>query len=144
MDTYKGNYLHNRKARILQLIKRAAFDKCCPLCYYMFLSGGDFLYYIYMLRCVGNSLYTGITTDISRRFSEHLEKNLKGAKYTRFNTAVRIEAVWGAENRSSASHLEYFLKKLPKSQKEALISSPENILKHIKECEDNYIIVKEW
>lgn len=110
----------------------------------MFLSGGDFLYYIYMLRCVGNSLYTGITTDISRRFSEHLEKNLKGAKYTRFNTAVRIEAVWGAENRSSASHLEYFLKKLPKSQKEALISSPENILKHIKECEDNYIIVKEW
>ena len=32
------------------------------------------MYYVYMLRCKDNSLYTGITTDIRRRYQEHLNQ----------------------------------------------------------------------
>lgn len=79
------------------------------------------MYYTYMIRCKGNTLYTGITTDIERRFSEHSEKDEKGAKYTKSHTVVKIEAVWESNNRSQASKLEFALKKLTKQQKEELI-----------------------
>ena len=38
-------------------------------------------YYLYILRCGDNSLYTGITTDVARRLAAH--QSGKGAKYTR-------------------------------------------------------------
>jgi len=79
------------------------------------------MYYTYMIRCKGNTLYTGITTDIERRFSEHSEKDERGAKYTKSHDAVKVEAVWKSENRSQASKLEFALKKLTKQQKEELI-----------------------
>ena len=79
------------------------------------------MYYTYMIRCKGNTLYTGITTDIERRFSEHSEKDEKGAKYTKSHDVVKVEAVWESENRSQASKLEFALKKLTKQQKEDLI-----------------------
>ena len=40
------------------------------------------MYYVYMLRCKDNSIYTGITTDINRRMEEHFSKGQKCAKYT--------------------------------------------------------------
>ena len=84
------------------------------------------MYYIYMIRCEGNFLYTGITTDIERRFNEHSEKDVKGAKYTKSHTVETIEAVWRTNTRSDASKLEYNLKKLPKSKKEAIIIDNKN------------------
>ena len=77
------------------------------------------MYYVYIMRCSDNSLYTGITTDVERRFAEH--KSGKGAKYTATHTVVSIEAVWEAPDRSAASKLESQIKKLPKSKKEELI-----------------------
>lgn len=79
------------------------------------------MYYVYMLRCKNNSIYTGITTDIKRRFGEHKNKTKKCAKYTYFHDAVLLEAVWECENRSMASKLECYIKRLNKSEKEALI-----------------------
>ena len=79
------------------------------------------MYYIYMIRCRDNSLYTGITTDIERRFNEHLQKDIKGAKYTKGHDALKIEAIWKTNTRSDASKLEYSIKKLIKQQKEELI-----------------------
>ena len=79
------------------------------------------MYYTYMIRCKGNTLYTGITTDIERRFSEHSDKDEKGAKYTKSHAVEKVEAVWESENRSQASKLEFALKKLTKQQKEELI-----------------------
>lgn len=76
-----------------------------------------------MLRCSDNSLYTGITTNVERRFSEHLAKNKKGAKYTASRTVLSVEAVWEAPDRSTASKIESQIKKLPKSKKEELILS---------------------
>ena len=55
------------------------------------------MYYVYMLRCEDGSLYTGITTDLARRFEEH--RNGKGAKYTRSRGAVRIEAAWSPKGK---------------------------------------------
>ena len=44
-----------------------------------------------MLRCEDNSLYTGITTDLERRMTEHFSKDAKCAKYTYRHTAKRLE-----------------------------------------------------
>ena len=79
------------------------------------------MYYIYMLRCEDNSIYTGITTDVERRINEHFAKNEKSAKYTYNHTAQKLEAIFEADNRSNASKLEYHIKKLSKKQKEQLI-----------------------
>ncbi|MBQ8165043.1 MAG: GIY-YIG nuclease family protein [Clostridia bacterium] len=85
------------------------------------------MYYIYMLRCEDNSLYTGITTDIKRRFEEHTAKSDKCAKYTLTHTVLKIERVWQTETRKDASKLEYRLKRLKKEQKEALASGSSEI-----------------
>lgn len=84
-------------------------------------------YYVYMLRCTDGSLYTGITTDVTRRFAEHLAGGAAGAKYTKNHTPQKIAAVWQVENRSMASKLEWRLKHLTKQQKEALCEAPERL-----------------
>lgn len=81
------------------------------------------MYYIYMIRCKDNSIYTGITTDLKRRMKEHFEKSEKCAKYTYVHTAEKLEKVWSTQNKSLASKLEYNIKKLPKYKKESLINN---------------------
>lgn len=81
------------------------------------------MYYIYMLRCEDNSIYTGITIDVDRRMKEHFSKGEKCAKYTLRHNAKKLERVWQTENRVLASKLEYHLKKLSKAQKEELIKN---------------------
>lgn len=86
------------------------------------------MYYVYMMRCSDNSLYTGITTDLERRFKEHTGKDGKGAKYTRSRSVTQIAAAWetGA-GRAEASRLENRLKKLKKDKKEMLCRNPEKV-----------------
>ena len=79
------------------------------------------MYYVYILRCEDNSLYTGISTDLQRRMEEHFQKTQKCAKYTLKHTAKKLEATWTTENRANASKLEYYLKTLKKIQKEKLL-----------------------
>lgn len=79
------------------------------------------MYYIYMLRCEDNSIYTGITTDLSRRMEEHFSKNEKCAKYTFRHQAVKLETAWKTTDRKLASKLEYHIKKLVKAKKEILV-----------------------
>lgn len=79
------------------------------------------MYYTYMIRCIDNSIYTGITNDLKRRMSEHFEKTEKCAKYTLRHTPKKIEAVWESEDRALASKLEYHIKSLKKYDKEILI-----------------------
>ena len=88
------------------------------------------MYYTYMVRCTDDSIYTGITTDIDRRFNEHKNKTKYAAKYTMNHNVVKLEAIWISDNKSDASKLEYHIKKLRKSEKEMLISdnSLENLL----------------
>jgi putative endonuclease len=81
-------------------------------------------YFVYMVRCAGGQLYTGITTDIGRRLREHLSGKEPGARYTRLNPPVELEALWAAEGRAAASRLEYRIKRLSRAQKEGFIADP--------------------
>ena len=76
------------------------------------------MYYTYMLRCTDNSIYTGITTDLTRRMNEHFNKLETCAKYTHSHTAVKLEIAWESENKSLASKLEYYIKHLSKTNKD--------------------------
>lgn len=80
------------------------------------------MYYVYIIKCEGNTLYTGITNDVDRRLDEHFGRTEKCAKFTRSHRAISLEALWSCENRSIASKLEYRIKQLTKAQKLELIS----------------------
>lgn len=73
-------------------------------------------YYVYIIRCKDNSLYTGITTDVERRYKEH--KQGIGAKYTKSKGVLKIEIIFKCNGRSEASKIEYYIKKMTKDQKE--------------------------
>ena len=90
------------------------------------------MYYIYVLRCEDNTLYTGIATDWKRRFAEHCAQGKKCAKYTRSHKAVKVEAVWQTELKSVALKAECFIKSLPKQRKEKILTSP-NLLEDLQE-----------
>jgi len=75
---------------------------------------------VYIIRCDDGSLYTGISTDVGRRFREHLETP-RGAKF--FNGRKPREVVWreGGHTRSSAGRREAAIKKLSRGGKLRLI-----------------------
>lgn len=77
-------------------------------------------WYVYMLRCADDSLYTGITIDIPRRLQEHNANN-KGARYTRARRPVELIYQESHADRSTASRREYQLKQLSRLQKLALL-----------------------
>jgi len=78
-------------------------------------------YFVYMLRCKDQSIYTGIATDLTRRMEEHFEKRPQCAKYTMHHDAEKLECAWQTENRSLASKLEWRIKHLSKADKELLL-----------------------
>lgn len=84
-------------------------------------------YQVYIIRCADGTLYTGITTDVERRFEEHKSGGSKAAKYTRAHGAVELAAVWDAPDRTAASRLEYRIKHLSRAEKEELIASGEKL-----------------
>jgi len=79
-------------------------------------------WFVYILRCADNTLYTGITTDLERRLHEHNHETL-GARYTKARRPLTLAYSEEAENRSAASKREYAIKKLSRHQKEQLIRS---------------------
>lgn len=78
------------------------------------------MYYLYILECADQTLYTGITTDIPRRIVEHNHNKL-GAKYTAARRPVKIVYSKKFKNRSAALKEEVRIKKLKKSKKLELI-----------------------
>jgi putative endonuclease len=82
---------------------------------------------VYIILCKDNSLYTGITTAVQRRFAQHLAGT--GAKYFRGHSPLRLVYLEEGHDRSSASRREAEIKKLRPKDKRRLIESPENNLK---------------
>ena len=80
-----------------------------------------FMYYVYLLRCTGGSLYAGITTDLGRRYREHRGEGGRGAKYTQAHPPLGYAGAWSAPDRAAASRLEARLKRLGHGEKEALL-----------------------
>jgi putative endonuclease len=77
-------------------------------------------WYVYIIRATDQSLYTGITTDVERRFAEH-KSGRAGAKYFRGRSPVEVVMVESGHDRSSASIREAQIKKLSREQKLELI-----------------------
>jgi len=77
-------------------------------------------WFVYMLRCADNSLYTGITTDLDRRLDEHNGKKSL-TRYTRVRQPVQLVYKEVSNSRSSASQREAQIKKLSKAQKEEML-----------------------
>ena len=78
-------------------------------------------YSVYILRCGDDSYYTGIAVDVERRLTEH-ETSPRGAKYLKGRRPLTLVYSATAGDRSTASQLEYRVKQLSRTQKEALIS----------------------
>lgn len=79
-------------------------------------------WWIYILRCKDNTLYTGITTDIERRLAEHNTDDSLAAKYTRSRRPLHLLYQEAANSRAEASRRELEIKRLSKAAKEKLIS----------------------
>lgn len=70
---------------------------------------------LYLLECDNGTYYAGITTDLDRRFAQHVFGI--GARYTRANPPKRVLAIKVFADRASASRAEAVLKKLPRASK---------------------------
>ncbi|ASP37399.1 hypothetical protein CHH28_01300 [Bacterioplanes sanyensis] len=77
---------------------------------------------VYLIRTAQGALYCGITTDVERRFQEHQQGGRKAAKALRGRTPLQLVFTHAGISRLQALQLEYRIKQLSKSQKEALVT----------------------
>lgn len=76
-------------------------------------------YFVYILECLSGALYTGITTDLKRRFKEH--RSGKGGHYTSADPPVKYRYYEARADRSEALKREAQIKGLTRTKKLALI-----------------------
>ncbi len=79
-------------------------------------------WHLYLIRCRQGSLYAGITTDVERRFAEHVRGGSQAARYLRGKGPLELVYRTAVGTRAQASVLEHRLKKLPREQKLRLIA----------------------
>ena len=85
------------------------------------IKSGEGIWFIYLIRCNNGALYTGITTDVDRRFAAH--QSGKGAKYLRGKAPLTLAFRQRIGSHSAALVAEASIKKLSKTEKEAIIGS---------------------
>lgn len=73
------------------------------------------MWYVYILECSDETLYTGITNDLNKRIATHNKG--RGAKYTKTRLPVKLRVSFEAKDRSEASKEEYRIKQLTREQK---------------------------
>ena len=83
------------------------------------------MYYVYMLRCSDDSLYTGITPDLERRMRQHLGLVKGGARYTKLRPPTEMAALWTVPDKSAAAKAEYAIKRLTREEKQLLVANPD-------------------
>lgn len=77
---------------------------------------------VYILRTSSNTLYIGQTSNLNRRLQQHRSKSSRSAKYLKYFTSFELVYSEAQPTRSQALKREAQLKKLSRSQKEALIN----------------------
>ena len=92
-------------------------------------------WHLYLVRCHDGTLYTGITTNVARRFVEHQENYGAGAKHPRGRGPLKLVFEKKLGSRSLALSVESKVKKLSKTRKEELISTGKHIEVIIKQVE---------
>lgn len=86
-------------------------------------------YFVYILECSNHAYYTGYTTDIKRRYQEHLNGS-STCKYTRSFPPKKLAACWQIDaDLALTLKIENFLKKLSRHEKQNFVQHPE-LLKH--------------
>lgn len=84
-------------------------------------------HYLYIIECSNHSLYTGYTTDLERRYLEHVAGSAK-CKYTRSFPPLRLAAYWRFTGpKRHCLSLERKMKALSKTQKTHLINDPSQL-----------------
>ena len=83
------------------------------------------MYYVYMLWCRDDTLYTGTASDLCRRMRQHRDGGAACARYTRSHPPRELAGVWRTEGRGEALRLEYAVKRLSRQGKLALLHRPE-------------------
>ena len=86
--------------------------------------------YIYIIKCGDNSLYTGWTNNLEKRFQEHCKG--QGAKYTKGRGPLEIVYHEVFDNKIDAMKKEYSIKKLSRKEKDILVESFKGRLTTIK------------
>jgi putative endonuclease len=82
------------------------------------------IYYLYILECANGAYYTGYTTDIVRRYSEHQQGTAK-CKYTRSYPPKNLAACWQiTSSLSTVLKIECYIKRRNKAQKRRFIQEP--------------------
>ena len=81
------------------------------------------MWYLYILRCKDDTLYTGITTDVEKRLEAH--RSGKGAKYTRGRGPLELVYREDCGDHSAALRREAEIKSLSREEKLKLIQNPE-------------------
>ncbi len=79
-------------------------------------------WFVYIVRCADNSLYTGITKNIVRRIDEHNNNNRSASAYTRARRPVVLVHQESFLTRSQATKREYQIKLLSRKEKDELLS----------------------
>ncbi len=87
---------------------------------------------LYLVRTRDGHLYTGIATDVARRFDEHTA-GAKGAKYLRGRGPLELVHAWEIGGRSLALRAEAALKRRSKAEKESIAASPPRATELISE-----------
>ena len=77
------------------------------------------MYFVYIIECTDKTLYTGLTTDVKRRFNEH--KKGIGARYTKMKGVRRVIYTEPQPDRSSATIRENQIKKMTRQAKLRLV-----------------------
>lgn len=77
------------------------------------------IWFIYIIRAADNTLYTGVTTDVARRFEQH--GSGKGAKYLKGRSPIELVFKKEIGTRSEAQRLEHWVKQQSKQDKERII-----------------------
>jgi len=83
------------------------------------------MWFIYIVQCQDNSLYTGITTDLKRRINEH-NNTKKGSKYVKRRLPVKLMYFEKSVDRVNASKREREIKGWRKEKKIELINMKKN------------------
>ena len=84
-------------------------------------TASDVGWFVYMLRCADDSLYTGITTDVSHRCDQHNAGT--ASRYTRSRLPIRLVYEEVLTTRSLALKREAAMKTLSRMEKESLIQA---------------------
>ena len=80
-------------------------------------------WYLYLIRCRDDTLYTGISTDVDRRFAQHQSEGHAGSRYLKGRGPLSLVFQEKLDSKSLALRLELRVKRMSKARKEKLIMS---------------------